>query len=218
LTNWQSIIIAIPVLLFSLTFHEAAHAWMADRRGDDTARLAGRLTLNPIPHIDLIGTILLPIILILVGSPFIFGAAKPVPVDLRNLRNPKKDHLAIALIGPASNLTLAIFFTIALQVAYLFGLDPFLQSSGITAQGIVLMFLHYGILVNLILGGFNLLPIPPLDGSTLLMTFLPPKAVYWVSRLAPFGFFIIIGLFWLGLLAPYFQIFNWLYSVLVIPF
>lgn len=218
MTNWQSIIIAIPVLLFSLTFHEAAHAWMADRRGDDTARLAGRLTLNPIPHIDLIGTILLPIILILVGSPFIFGAAKPVPVDLRNLRNPKKDHLAIALIGPASNLILALLFTLILQVSYVFGLDPFLHSNGITAHEIILMFLHYGILINLILGGFNLLPIPPLDGSTLLMTFLPPKAVYWVSRLAPFGFFIIIGLFWLGALAPYFQLFNWLYSVLVMPF
>ncbi|MBD3371858.1 MAG: site-2 protease family protein [Candidatus Coatesbacteria bacterium] len=215
--QWFEIIISIPVLLFSLSFHEAAHAWMADRRGDDTARLAGRLTLNPIPHIDLFGTILLPALLIISQAGFIIGAAKPVPVDVRNLRDPKWDRLYVSLVGPGSNIILALIFTLALQAAYLFGVDPWSYGQ-MNASGIFLTLLHFGVLLNLILAGFNILPVPPLDGSSILLTFLPPRAAMFVARYSQFGFLLIILLIFTGVLRPYFNIFYWLYAYLSTPF
>jgi Zn-dependent protease len=215
--NWQQILIAVPVLLFSLTFHEASHAWMAHRRGDDTAKLAGRLTLNPLPHISLVGTILLPAILIISGAGFIIGAAKPVPVDVRNLRNPKRDHLAVSLAGPGSNILLALGFTIILQVAYLFGVHEH-ALGGLTSPAAILMgLLQYGVLINLILAGFNILPIPPLDGSSLLISVLPPKAGRYISQIAPYGFIIVILLVATGLLTPYFRLFYGLTMWLTTP-
>ncbi len=219
---WQYLIAAVPVLLFSLTFHEAAHALMAYRRGDDTAKLAGRLTLNPLPHIDPIGTIILPLVLILTNAGFIIGAAKPVPVDARNLHDPRRDMLAVALTGPASNFLLAAGFFVLLQIAYLLGMDPlafnhFTFQLDISAIGFISAVLKLGILYNLILGGFNLLPIPPLDGSRVLFHFLPPKISYYAARIAPYGFMIIIVLLITGILSPYFRLFFHLFAILVNP-
>ncbi|MCX7021672.1 MAG: site-2 protease family protein [bacterium] len=219
---WQYLIAAVPILLFSLTFHEAAHAYVAYRRGDDTARLAGRLTLNPIPHIDLIGTIILPLVLILSNAGFIIGAAKPVPVDSRNLRDPRRDILKVSLAGPASNFLLAAGFFVLLQVSYLVGMDPlafnqFTFELNIGFAGFFSAILKLGVLYNLVLGGFNLLPIPPLDGSSVLFHFLPPKAGHYASRVAPYGFIIIIVLLMTGVLSPYFTLFFRLFDVLVSP-
>jgi len=219
---WQYLIAAVPILLFSLTFHEAAHAFVAYRRGDDTAKLAGRLTLNPIPHIDPIGTIILPLVLILTNAGFIIGAAKPVPVDSRNLRNPRRDMLTVSLSGPASNFLLAAGFFVLVQVSYLAGMDPlafnqFTFELDFGVAGFVSAILKLGILYNLVLGGFNLLPIPPLDGSSILFHFLPPRARQYAARIAPYGFIIIIVLLIAGVLSPYFSLFFRLFYVLVSP-
>jgi Zn-dependent protease len=219
---WQYLIAAVPVLLFSLTFHEAAHAFVAYRRGDDTARLAGRLTLNPIPHIDPIGTIILPLVLIISNAGFIIGAAKPVPVDSRNLHNPRRDMLAVALSGPASNFLLAAGFFVLVQVSYLVGLDPlafnqFTFELDFGVAGFISAILKLGVLYNLVLGGFNLLPVPPLDGSSILFHFLPPKANYFAARFAPYGFILIIVLLITGVLSPFFGLFFRLFYVLVSP-
>jgi len=219
---WHYLIVAIPILLFSLTFHEAAHAFVANRRGDDTARLAGRLTLNPLPHIDPIGTVILPLVLIITGAGFIIGAAKPVPVDARNLYDPRRDMLAVALSGPASNFLLAAGFFVLLQLAYMAGLDP-LAFNHTTFQlelgvaGFLSAILKLGILYNLILGGFNLLPIPPLDGSSVLFHFLPPKASQFAARVGRYGFFIIIALLVTRALSPYFQLFFGLFKFMAQP-
>lgn len=219
---WQYLIAAVPILLFSLTFHEAAHAFVAYRRGDDTARLAGRLTLNPIPHIDPIGTIILPLVLIISNAGFIIGAAKPVPVDSRNLHNPRGDMLAVALSGPASNFLLAAGFFVLVQVSYLVGIDPlafnqFTFELDFGVAGFISAILKLGVLYNLVLGGFNLLPVPPLDGSSVLFHFLPPKANYYAARVAPYGFILIIVLLITGVLSPYFSLFFRLFYVLVSP-
>jgi Zn-dependent protease len=219
---WQYLIAAVPILLFSLTFHEAAHAFVAYRRGDDTAKLAGRLTLNPLPHIDPIGTIILPLVLILTNAGFIIGAAKPVPVDSRNLRDPRRDMLAVSLSGPASNFLLAAGFFVLLQLSYLAGMDPlafnhFTFQLDLGVAGFLSAILKLGVLYNLVLGGFNLLPIPPLDGSSILFHFLPPKASYFAARIAPYGFLIIIVLLITGVLSPYFMLFFRLFYVMATP-
>mgnify|MGYP000617584582 CR=1 FL=1 len=197
---WHYLIVAIPILLFSLTFHEAAHAFVANRRGDDTARLAGRLTLNPLPHIDPIGTVILPLVLIITGAGFIIGAAKPVPVDARNLYDPRRDMLAVALSGPASNFLLAAGFFVLLQLAYMAGLDP-LAFNHTTFQlelgvaGFLSAILKLGILYNLILGGFNLLPIPPLDGFGIIEPYLTPELRMRFRQIGMMGIFLIFFLF-----------------------
>ena len=219
---WQYLIAAVPILLFSLTFHEAAHAYVAYRRGDDTAILAGRLTLNPIPHIDPIGTVILPLVLILTNAGFIIGAAKPVPVDSRNLRDPRRDILKVSLAGPGSNFLLAAGFFVLLQLSYLAGMDPlafnqFTFELDFGIAGFLSAILKLGVLYNLVLGGFNLLPIPPLDGSSVLFHLLPPKAGRYAARVAPYGFIIIIVLLITGVLSPFFALFRWLFYVMVSP-
>jgi Zn-dependent protease len=154
------LLIAIVCFAFTIIIHEVAHGWMADRLGDPTARLSGRLTLNPIPHIDLYGTVLLPIFLILVHSPFLFGWAKPVPFDPYNLKDPKKDSALISLAGPAANLIIAIL----LAVVYRF--VPNQLVSGLIGQ--IVQF-------NVALAVFNLIPIHPLDGGKILVGILPDK-------------------------------------------
>lgn len=189
----QKIIIwAIPVL-FAITLHEVAHGWMALKLGDRTAQMLGRLSLNPIKHVDLLGTIVVPGILLFLGG-FIFGWAKPVPVSYQNLRKPKSDMAWVALAGPSANLAMGIFWAVIAKVG--FGLA---QSGNAIGEPMLFMALA-GIWINAILMFLNLLPMPPLDGGRVLVSLLPDKLSWQVSRIEPYGFFILLGLLALGLL------------------
>ena len=198
-------VLAYFVLLFAITIHEAAHGWAANKLGDPTAYNLGRVTLNPIPHIDPIGTLILPIFMMLTQIPF-FGWAKPVPVNPMNLRNPRRDNLWISAAGPISNFTAAISFFVIIRILK-FSSPKFFQAAFYTvsshaeqlqvAQGLGLI-LYYGILINTFLAIFNLIPIPPLDGSGVLMGFLSNEAIERYEKIRPYGFFIIIGLVWIG--------------------
>ncbi|MCK5308539.1 MAG: site-2 protease family protein [Zetaproteobacteria bacterium] len=184
---------ALPVVL-AVVLHEVAHGWVADRLGDNTARFMGRLTLNPIKHIDPFGTILIPLMLIIAGSPFLFGYAKPVPVDFRKLRNPKRDMVWVALAGPLTNLLLALASTLLLALAV-----NMPQSMIWMAEPLALM-CQASIIINLVLFIFNLLPLPPLDGGRVAVGLLPAPMAYQLARLEPYGFLIIVGLLLLGVL------------------
>ena len=180
----QNILIyALPVLL-AITVHEAAHGYAARHFGDNTAYLLGRITLNPLKHIDPIGTIAMPLLLLFAGSPFLFGYAKPVPVRFGNLKNPKKDMVWVALAGPASNLVMAIVWGLILLLLINTGIDELFFIK--MAQG--------GILVNAVMFAFNLFPIPPLDGGRILVGLLPYKYAELLSRVEPWGFFIVMAL------------------------
>jgi Zn-dependent protease len=188
----QISIMAIPLLL-GVILHEVAHGWVANKLGDPTARLMGRLTLNPISHIDPFGSILIPGILLLSHAPFLFGYAKPVPVNFRNLRNPKKDMVWVALAGAVVNLLLALGFSIVHRLLMTAGPLwelPFLR---LILQPLILM-LRYGVMINVALAIFNLIPIPPLDGGRVMVGLLPLQAAYKYSKIEPYGFFILIGL------------------------
>ncbi len=184
---------ALPVL-FAVVLHEVAHGWVADRLGDNTARFMGRLTLNPIKHIDPIGTLLIPVVLLVVGSPFLFGYAKPVPVDFRKLRNPKRDMIWVALAGPATNLALAL-----LSVALLYVAVHLLAPLAWVAEPLALM-CQASIIINVVLCIFNLIPLPPLDGGRVAVGLLPGAMAWQLSRIEPFGFLIIVLLLVSGLL------------------
>ncbi len=184
---------ALPVVL-AIVLHEVAHGWVADKLGDDTARWMGRLTLNPLKHIDPVGTILVPVMLLVVGSPFLFGYAKPVPINFRKLRRPKQDMVWVALAGPVTNILLALASTalLAVMVQLPMSLNWLAEPVGQMCQA--------SILINLVLCIFNLIPLPPLDGGRVAVGLLPGKLSYYLSRLEPFGFFIIIGLLFTGTL------------------
>ncbi|HLS43475.1 MAG TPA: site-2 protease family protein [Paenalcaligenes sp.] len=178
---------AIPVL-FAITLHEAAHGYVARMFGDNTAEQEGRITLNPIPHIDPIGTIALPLFLLfssklLGGAGILFGWAKPVPVNWSRLRNPKRDMLWVALAGPGANLFMAIIWAISLRLLIELGSSP--------TDFTVLMAIA-GINVNLVLMALNLLPLPPLDGGRIVFSLLPPSLAYPYSRIEPYGMVILI--------------------------
>lgn len=202
----QISIMAIPLLL-GVILHEVAHGWVANKLGDPTARLSGRLTFNPIPHIDPFGSILIPGILLLSHSPFLFGYAKPVPVNFHNLRNPKKDMVWVALAGAVANLLLALVFSILhriLMTATPIWEWPLLQ---VVLRPLILM-LRYGVVINVALAIFNLIPIPPLDGGRVMVGLLPLQAAYQYSKIEPYGFFILIGLLVTHIL-------DWLISPLI---
>jgi Zn-dependent protease len=172
------LLIAIACFAFTIIIHEVAHGWMADRLGDPTARLSGRLTLNPIPHIDLYGTILLPVFLILIHSPFLFGWAKPVPFDPYNLKNPKKDSALISLAGPAANIIVAIILAIILR---------FVPNQLVSA--LIVQIVQF----NVALAVFNLIPIHPLDGGKILVGILPDEeAREFDSFMNRFGLILLI--------------------------
>jgi len=184
---------ALPVL-FAIVLHEVAHGWVADRLGDNTARFMGRLTLNPLKHIDPVGTILIPVLLLVVGSPFLFGYARPVPIDFRKLRNPRRDMIWVALAGPVTNLLLALISTLVLAVTvHLPG------SAEWVARPLALM-CQASIIINVVLCIFNLIPLPPLDGGRVAVGLLPGPMAYQLSRIEPFGFLIIILLLVSGVL------------------
>ena len=187
----QNILIyALPVLL-AITVHEAAHGYAARHFGGNTAHLLGRITLNPLKHIDPIGTILMPLLLIFAGSPFLFGYAKPVPVQFGRLRNPKRDMVWVALAGPMSNLVMALIWGVLLYLMK--GLDVDETFFIKMAQG--------GVLVNAVMFAFNLFPLPPLDGGRILVGLLPHQYAAMVSRIEPWGFFIVMGLVVTGVIS-----------------
>ena len=178
------LIYALPVL-FAITVHEAAHGYAARHFGDNTAYMLGRITLNPLKHIDPIGTILMPIMLYFATSgAFLFGYAKPVPVNFGHLRNPKRDMVWVALAGPASNFVQAIVWAVVMITLVGTGMD----------ERFFLEMARAGVLVNLVMWAFNLVPVPPLDGGRILVGLLPWKQAQMVSRLEPYGFFIVMGL------------------------
>lgn len=183
----QATVWIIPVIL-AITLHEAAHGWAASRLGDPTARLMGRVTLNPIAHIDVFGTLILPALLLVFKAPFLFGYAKPVPVNFSRLNNPRRDMALVAIAGPASNILLA---TIA---ALLFHAVDFAPAS---AEAWLVENLRNLFLLNLVLAVFNMLPIPPLDGGRILVAVLPDQLAWRVARLERAGLFIVIGVLFL---------------------
>lgn len=184
-------IIIIP-LLFGITLHEAAHGWVAMKRGDKTALLMGRVTLNPIKHIDPIGTVLIPIaMLVLSHFTFAFGWAKPVPVTWQNLKNPRRDKAWVALAGPGANLLMALLWALIAKISLL--------SSTPAMQFLFTMGL-FGITINVVLMLLNLIPIPPLDGSRVVSSLLPPRLAFQYDRIEPYGIWILLALLVFGLL------------------
>ena len=183
------LIYALPVL-FAITVHEAAHAYVARYCGDPTASMLGRVTLNPISHIDPIGTLLMPLLLYFATSgAFLFGYAKPVPVNFARLHRPKRDMVWVALAGPASNFVQAIAWAAGYLLLVGLGVD----------EDFFIEMCQAGVLVNLVMWAFNLFPLPPLDGGRILVGLLPWRQAQWVSRIEPWGFFIVMGLVLAGI-------------------
>ena len=188
--DFAQVFILFIVLLFSLTVHEAAHAWTADRLGDPTARILGRVSLNPIVHIDPIGTVVFPLLAIVAGVPLI-GWAKPVPVNVTRLRHHRRDYVLVAAAGPASNLTIAIVAAVLLKII---PVSPFtLGEANITAP--VASILSRALFINVLLAVFNMIPIPPLDGGNVIGGLLPrPLAYRFDSLIRPYGFILLYAL------------------------
>lgn len=197
LTLIQKIIVwAVPVL-FAITVHEVAHGWVASRFGDDTARYSGRLTLNPLKHVDPVGTVLVPGLLLMIGG-FIFGWAKPVPVNFSNLNHPKRDMIYVAIAGPGANLLMAVIW----------GVIGFLAQYTPAYAALPLLYMSVaGLYINAILMLINLIPVPPLDGGRVAVGLLPESLARSYSKLEPYGLFIMLGLLATGLLG----------KILVIP-
>jgi Zn-dependent protease len=207
------IVVQLLAFAFAISVHESAHGWVAERLGDPTARWLGRITLNPIKHVDLIGTIIFPLMLALLGAPII-GWAKPVPFVARNLRNQRRDPALVGLAGPAANILVAVGVILVLVV--LKGLMPSFRdllnamimagaqgASGIAAPLIYLLFSLA--MVNLVLAVFNLIPIPPLDGSHVVGALLPPRLHWQWVQLERYGFLLLFALLWTGFLGVIFK-------------
>jgi len=199
----MDVLIVLIILIFSAIVHEVSHGLVAEKFGDNTAREQGRITLNPIPHIDPYGSILLPALLLFLHSPIVFGAAKPVPVDFNNLRPRKLGMAAVALAGPLSNFLLAVICGLILRF----------DLSNSVATPILLQV----ILINLVLGTFNLVPIPPLDGSKVIAAFLPDQLMYTILSWERFGFLLVIIFLMLGwlsaILMPVLNLFSGLFGI-----
>ena len=184
--DFQSLLIYIIPLLFAITLHEAAHGWVASKLGDHTARMMGRVTLDPTKHIDPIGTIAIPLVLLISSSGFIFGWAKPVPINFNALRSGKSGMIWVALAGPGANLLMAIGWLFVMIIAINMNIPVLIEMGRV------------GILVNCVLAVFNLLPIPPLDGSRVISALLPNRLSYQYNQLEQYGLYILLGLMFLG--------------------
>jgi Zn-dependent protease len=195
-------IIALWILPFlaAVVFHEWAHGAVAKRLGDDTASVMGRLTLNPLAHIDPIGTIALPAFLLVSGSPFMFGWAKPVPVSFERLNNPRRDMVLVAMAGPAMNIVLAAVSVIGLVVVGHMAEQPAEASAGFRIAEPLAYMCQLSLQLNIVLAVFNMLPIPPLDGGRVAVGLLPYRMAENVAQLEPYGFFIILALLFSGAL------------------
>jgi Zn-dependent protease len=205
LTN---IVIWAPPVLLAVTLHEVGHGYAAYRHGDSTAAEMGRLTLNPIKHMDLVGTVIVPIAMMLL-SPFIFGWAKPVPINAARLNNPRRDMIWVAIAGPAANILMAICWALVYKIAS----PTFGEPSGV--QTVMVSMAQVGIMINFLLAAFNILPIPPLDGSRVVMSFLSPELARPYAQLERYGMLIIVGLMMSGLLWKVLNpMLNWLYRML----
>jgi Zn-dependent protease len=210
----EQLLTALPVLIFSIVVHEVAHGWVAQREGDPTAAMLGRLTLNPIPHLDPVGSILVPAVMMLLPGGFVFGWAKPVPVNPRNFRNYKRGDILVSLAGVASNFILAILFTVVLAAAYvLSGIFPGITSTWITVIGMA----EFGILINLVLIVFNMVPIPPLDGSHVMYHLLPPALGVKYRQMGQYGMILVFAFLFLGgfrlIQGPIFFLFGAFYNL-----
>jgi Zn-dependent protease len=208
--NFAQVFIAFIVLLFSLTVHEMAHAWTADRLGDPTARLLGRVSLNPLVHADPIGTVVFPLLALMTGAPLI-GWAKPVPVNIRQLKRPQRDYVLVAAAGPASNLVLA--FAASLVLAVVPVSPQTLNDANVSAP--IAAILSRTMVLNVLLAVFNMIPIPPLDGGNVLAGLLPYRLATVFNRLRPYGFLLLYVLIFTGgfekiVLPPYRMILSWL--------
>jgi Zn-dependent protease len=199
LNTIQKIVVIAPPLIFAIVLHEVAHGWIANKLGDHTARDMGRLTLNPIPHIDLFGTIIMPILCILAHSP-IFGYAKPVPINPYNFKDPKKGMAISSIAGPGINIIMAISFSLLLRVIMpaVEGSLP-MQSSKLFVMPLALMF-GYGVIINVALAILNLIPIPPLDGSRIVYWILPDKYDTAYYKLERYGLIILVLLLYTNIL------------------
>lgn len=190
----QVIAVAILPILFAITVHEVAHGWVAKRFGDPTAQRLGRLTLNPLKHIDPIGTVLIPALLLLLKAGFLFGWARPVPVTWENLRHPKRDMVFVAAAGPAANLLMALFWGGVAKLGSVLPISVDWAAVPMQLMG------EIGITINVLLMVFNLLPLPPLDGGRVAVGLLPGPLSWRLARVEPYGFFILLGLMAFGLL------------------
>ncbi len=192
-------IAALPIIL-AITMHEVAHGWTAYKLGDPTAKSMGRLTLNPLAHIDPVGTVLLPIILfILSKGTFMFGSAKPVPVNFNNLRNPKRDMALVAAAGPFANVLISIISLVILRVLEHIFVGNTIGNGSQMVLVPVFGMLEYSIIFNIFLAAFNLLPIPPLDGGRIVVSLLPHRQAYEFSKVEPYGIFIVLILWFTGI-------------------
>jgi len=221
-TVQKLIIAAIPILV-AITFHEVAHGFVANKLGDPTAKMMGRLTLNPIAHIDPIGTIVVPVMLfILSNGAFIFGTAKPVPVNFYNLKRPRRDTALVSAAGPATNIMIA-FISILLYILIQVIFPP--SSSSTFNQKIMtplVMMIQYSISFNIFIAAFNLFPVPPLDGGRIATSLLPTKYAYHFSKLEPYGILIVLGLWFTGIahyiIVPIQTFIEIIIQIFLIPF
>ncbi|PIE83075.1 MAG: site-2 protease family protein [Candidatus Contendobacter odensis] len=211
LNTIQLLIVIAPPLLLAITLHEVAHGWMALRCGDTTARSLGRLSLNPIRHIDPVGTLLVPGLLAVFGG-FIFGWAKPVPVSYHRLHQPKRDMALVALAGPGSNLVMAIGWVIIMAISLA------LQHQAAWLGRPLLLMGIYGVNINIMLGVLNMLPIPPLDGSKVLAGFLPDRVGQIMTQIEPYGLIVLLMLLAVGLFDVLMPVVVAIRSFLLSPF